>query len=318
MAGLLCATTWPATLIAPESAVTAPVMILMSVDLPAPFSPISACTSPGRSSNETSLSACTPANDLLIPAASSKRSDCAAVTSSNIAPVMCVRLAITLVIWAGVGCAQVRPLRNTSPPVRAAEISVTGITFQELLFGREGPDYFSAKRPPQRAAQEIALARIHGQEGIAAIRFELVDEAGQALGSVPAVRTSSGVDDGEYQLLVQVPAGAFRVRVIGQDINGKAFARLYPKVFQPGEQGPPDLPQIPGMTAGQKAGMQNMMQTARSQMSAMFVKGDRLGADPRGRRLSTQGMSPWPQPGATLSDCVSTCACALEHPACTR
>ena len=31
----------------PESGVTAPVMILISVDLPAPFSPTSACTSPG-------------------------------------------------------------------------------------------------------------------------------------------------------------------------------------------------------------------------------------------------------------------------------
>ena len=67
IAGLLCGTGWPATVSVPESGVTAPVMILMSVDLPAPFSPISACTSPGRSSNETSLSACTPANDLLIP-----------------------------------------------------------------------------------------------------------------------------------------------------------------------------------------------------------------------------------------------------------
>src|SRR5690349_21136405 len=36
----------------------------MSVDLPAPFAPTSAWTSPARSSNETPLRACTPAKDL--------------------------------------------------------------------------------------------------------------------------------------------------------------------------------------------------------------------------------------------------------------
>jgi len=45
----------------PTKGATAPVMILMSVLLPAPFSPMSACTSPARSSSEALLSACTPA-----------------------------------------------------------------------------------------------------------------------------------------------------------------------------------------------------------------------------------------------------------------
>src|SRR5688572_9287633 len=51
----------------PASARSAPVMILMSVDFPAPFSPASACTSPAARSNDTPLSACTPAKDLWTP-----------------------------------------------------------------------------------------------------------------------------------------------------------------------------------------------------------------------------------------------------------
>src|SRR5438874_1094650 len=47
-------------------------MILIRVDLPAPFSPISACTSPARTSNEALLSACTPAYDLCISMARSR------------------------------------------------------------------------------------------------------------------------------------------------------------------------------------------------------------------------------------------------------
>src|ERR1022692_142117 len=54
----------------PESGVSAPVITLMSVDLPAPFSPTSAWTSPSRSSKETPFRAWTPAKDLVIPAAS--------------------------------------------------------------------------------------------------------------------------------------------------------------------------------------------------------------------------------------------------------
>ena len=48
-------TSRPPTASVPASARSAPVMILISVDLPAPFSPTSACTSPARSSNETSF-----------------------------------------------------------------------------------------------------------------------------------------------------------------------------------------------------------------------------------------------------------------------
>jgi hypothetical protein len=64
-AGVKCArsTVAPSTVIAPSSARTAPVMTLIRVDLPAPFSPTSACTSPGARSNDTPFSARTPAND---------------------------------------------------------------------------------------------------------------------------------------------------------------------------------------------------------------------------------------------------------------
>src|SRR5438067_889364 len=70
--GELCMIVCASSSIAPPSGSTAPVMILMSVDLPAPFSPISACTSPARSSNEAFLSACTPAYDLSISMARSR------------------------------------------------------------------------------------------------------------------------------------------------------------------------------------------------------------------------------------------------------
>src|SRR5918997_726099 len=50
----------------PSSGTRSPDRILISVDLPAPFSPRRACTSPGRSSSDTDRSACTPENALLM------------------------------------------------------------------------------------------------------------------------------------------------------------------------------------------------------------------------------------------------------------
>ena len=44
-------------MIVPASGVVVPEATFINVDLPAPFSPSSACTSPGSTSNETSVSA---------------------------------------------------------------------------------------------------------------------------------------------------------------------------------------------------------------------------------------------------------------------
>src|SRR6478752_1422122 len=51
----------------PESTLYTPVSALMSVDLPAPFSPIRACTSPGNRRKSTVSSALTPGNVMEIP-----------------------------------------------------------------------------------------------------------------------------------------------------------------------------------------------------------------------------------------------------------
>ena len=56
----------PSTRISPLSGGMSPFMIDSSVDLPAPFSPTRAWTSPVRTSNVTSERATTPGNDLRI------------------------------------------------------------------------------------------------------------------------------------------------------------------------------------------------------------------------------------------------------------
>jgi hypothetical protein len=60
--------TWsPASVMVPASMPYTPVSALMSVDLPAPFSPMSECTSPGNIRKSTSSSALTPGKVIEMP-----------------------------------------------------------------------------------------------------------------------------------------------------------------------------------------------------------------------------------------------------------
>src|SRR3954466_13522200 len=65
--GLESVTSRPSNAIVPASGTWAPARILSSVDLPAPFSPSRAITSPRRTSKSTPCSACTPGKLLAIP-----------------------------------------------------------------------------------------------------------------------------------------------------------------------------------------------------------------------------------------------------------
>src|SRR3982751_6416117 len=66
-AGDLNATARPSKTMLPRSALYAPVRILISVDLPAPFWPMSARTSPRPTDRLAAESAGTPANALSVP-----------------------------------------------------------------------------------------------------------------------------------------------------------------------------------------------------------------------------------------------------------
>src|ERR1700691_4624592 len=61
------ATRRPSSTISPSSAWNTPEIALISVDLPAPLSPASATTSPGKTSSETLVSAWTPPKCLETP-----------------------------------------------------------------------------------------------------------------------------------------------------------------------------------------------------------------------------------------------------------
>src|ERR1041385_3206506 len=75
--------------------------------------------------------------------------------------------------------AQPVPLRNLQRPTVTHEISILRVDLQDLKPAPGGPSCFSVKRAPYRGRREIAEVSLYGQEGIAAVRFELIDASGR-------------------------------------------------------------------------------------------------------------------------------------------
>src|SRR3954468_399161 len=82
-------------------------MIFASVDLPAPFSPTSACTSPAASSRSTPRSARTPANALTTPPAET--------AAEGRSPPAAVSRSVTSVLVLGLPLADVRLRQHPGP-----------------------------------------------------------------------------------------------------------------------------------------------------------------------------------------------------------
>src|SRR5262245_5555174 len=80
----------------PASGVTAPLSTFIKVDLPAPFSPMRACTSPGRSSRSTPRSACVEPKRLLMPRIVKRAADMACPPASLLLELGQLELALLL------------------------------------------------------------------------------------------------------------------------------------------------------------------------------------------------------------------------------
>src|ERR1043166_4935771 len=146
--------------------------------------------------------------------------------------------------------AQPLPLRNLRRPTVTHEISILRVDLQDLKPAHGGPSYFSVKRAPYRGRPEIAEASLYGQEGIAAVRFELIDASRRGL---PAARTGDGLDADGYMLKIDVPDVPFRLRIRGEDLAGRAFQNTYQHLFVPME-GAPAAPIPPELVSRFQAG----------------------------------------------------------------
>ena len=171
----------------------------------------------------------------------------------------------------------VRPVRKIGATRSStAKISFLDFRFQEPYFGREGPNYAPQKGEPSGGAQQLAEARLFGNESIATLKFEMADESGQSIRSLHFIKTDDSLASGEYLGLVDVPLQPFRIVVSGQDVNGAPFRAVYSRVFRPKGQPPAQLVLPPGMPAQHAAKLKAGMDLQDQQMKARFEEVKRV------------------------------------------
>ena len=122
------------------------------------------------------------------------------------------------------------PPRGATQPV---QIHLYTFEFQEPYFGREGPSYSATKSEPAKGTQQLAEARLSGQEGVSTVKFEAIDASGNALKVLYLFKVNDSLDDDEYLGFVDVPDQPFRVMVSGQDISGASYRRVFDHLFRP-------------------------------------------------------------------------------------
>lgn len=161
---------------------------------------------------------------------------------------------------------------------RAARGTPTAISFGRLRFrtlalGREGPGYFPLRSVAVQGHEYMADARIDGIEGVASIRFELIDAAGRALQPLTLWKQSDASDSGAFLGLVTIPRQPFRMAAAGTDRRGLAFRVVSRDVIQPPASGVDEPGLIPpGFPAVEQSKLQQFIDSARRERSARMAR----------------------------------------------
>jgi hypothetical protein len=155
---------------------------------------------------------------------------------------------------------------NTEPP-KASEISFAEFQFQQPTFLHGGPDLFRIEGEPVIGRRYVVEAYVFGDEAIADLQFEAVDERGMSIGPVPIARKPGPSGSSRFVGLMIVPAQPFRVAIAGRGIDGQPFRRVHRHLFVPADRAP--LPRSwRGLTSEEVTLLQRMVDEIGPQLVA--------------------------------------------------
>ncbi|HYM13116.1 MAG TPA: hypothetical protein VEU62_20415 [Bryobacterales bacterium] len=179
------------------------------------------------------------------------------------------------------GQSAARPVRRlgASKPAAAPRISFLSVDFQELRYGHEGPSYFPIKGEPSAGAQQLVEVSLYGQESIAAVKFEVLDEGGNVIQTLHLLKMDNSPENGEYLGLVDVPQQPFRIATGGQDFNGAAFRKVHARLFRPADRPLPALALPPGMPAANAQQIKAIVDAYEQQMRSRLEEARRAYPD---------------------------------------
>lgn len=187
-----------------------------------------------------------------------------------------------LLLWCAIGLANQaptlaqshdaspRPVRDVTEQPNASSIEFVSFDFQQPnLYHALTVHYRPITGEPSVGAEYGVEASLGGQEAIATLLFEAVDEAGTAVLPIPMVyRSTGGPGHLEFIGMLTVPAGPFRVRVTGEDLSGRRFSLVFRRLFKPVLEGPADQ-EIPPELGSAFVHVQQMFADARTERYAL-------------------------------------------------
>ncbi len=163
--GVRASTLRPSTSISPDVRLTTPAITLVRVDLPAPFSPTMACTSPGSSSKSTSSIAGTPAYFLVALRSARIAVQYAAHDAARLA---CASAIDSRSRRAPALAQQVEPAvtldRGDDAVVLAVEAAVQRVANQALLVEADHQPVRARRRPRLDDAHRLQVCALHRLE----------------------------------------------------------------------------------------------------------------------------------------------------------
>jgi hypothetical protein len=195
------------------------------------------------------------------------------------------RTLVLLLLWCPIGLAHerfalgqagarpgpVRPVRDVTERPSPSSIEFVSFEFQEPDFSPHGSsaDYRAIEGEPSASADYAVKASVGGEEAIATLLFEVVDEGGTAVQPIPMVARATGVP-GHFEFIgmLTVPARPFRVRVTGEDIYGRRFSQTLRRAFKPRIERPAEV-WIPDSGNGFVRAIRQMFDDARAERTTL-------------------------------------------------
>jgi hypothetical protein len=127
-----------------------------------------------------------------------------------------------------------RSVRDVTEQPNASSIEFGSFDFQQPdLYHALTVHYRPITGEPSVGAEYGVEASLGGQDAIATLLSEVIDEAGTAQ-PIPMVYRSIGVPGHvEFIGMLTAPARPFRVRITGEDIYGRRFSLVFRRLFRP-------------------------------------------------------------------------------------
>jgi hypothetical protein len=119
-----------------------------------------------------------------------------------------------------------------SPTPSSGEIHFSSFEFQQVFITNH-PGSSVIKGEPTKGARFFVEAKLYGEEAIATVKFEAVDERGNVLQKILIERRADANGGSGFYGVMKVLDRPFRVVISGKGVDGLSYSRTYERLFRP-------------------------------------------------------------------------------------